>query len=93
MESNSFSGGLTLDTGVERLIGAFAKHVEVEQYIGMPFLGDIPILKFLFGWESTVDSKLKVFVTMTAIPAGIEHVPTPAAGKVIDTLTAMHSAK
>ena len=40
-----------------------------------------------------VDSKLKVFVTMTAIPAGIEHVPTPAAGKVIDTLTAMHSAK
>lgn len=93
MESNSFSGGLTLDTGVERLIGAFDKHVKVEQYIGMPFLGDIPILKYLFGSESTVDSKLKVFVTMTAIPAGIEHVPTPAAGKVIDTLTAMHSAK
>lgn len=67
--------------------------MKVEQYIGMPFLGDIPILKYLFGSESTVDSKLKVFVTMTAIPAGIEHVPTPAAGKVIDTLTAMHSAK
>lgn len=93
MESNSFSGGLTLDTGVERLIGAFDKHVKVKQYIGMPFLGDIPVLKYLFGSESTVDSKIKVFVTMTAIPAGIEHVPSPAAGKVIDTLTAMHSAK
>ena len=93
MESNRFSGGLTLDTGAERLIGAFDKHVKVEQYIGMPFLSGIPILKYLFGSESSVDSTIKVFVTMTARPVGIDNRPSPAAGKLIDTLTAMHRKK
>lgn len=90
IESNRFSGSLTLDTGVEKLVGAFDKHVMVEQYIGMPFLGSIPVLKYLFGSESKVDSKLRVFVTMTAKPVETENLPTPAAGEMIDTLTAMN---
>ena len=44
---------------MEKLVGAFDKHVMVEQYIGMPFLGSIPVLKYLFGSESKVDSKLE----------------------------------
>ncbi|MPN34834.1 hypothetical protein SDC9_182328 [bioreactor metagenome] len=93
IESNSFSGALTIDAGVERLIGAFDKHVMVEQYIGMPFFADIPILKYLFGAESKVDSKLKVFVTMTAKPVETKNVPSPAAGEMIDTLIAASAAK
>ena len=93
IESNSFSGALTLDTGVERLVGTFDKHVMVNQYIGMPFLGDIPVLKYFFGSESKVDSKIKVFVTMTAKPVETENTPSPAAGKMIDTLAAAAVAK
>jgi len=93
MESNSFSGALTLDSGVERLIGTFDKHVMVNQYIGMPFLGDIPVLKYFFGSESKVDSKIKVFVTMTGKPVVTENLPSPAAGKMIDTFAAVNSAK
>jgi len=93
VDTNSFSGALTLDSGVERLIGAFDKHVMVNQYIGMPFLGDIPILKYIFGSESKVDSKVKVFVTMTGKPVVTENAPLPAAGKMIDTLAAANVAK
>ena len=58
--------GLTLDTGVERLIGAFDKHVKVEQYIGMPFLGDIPILKYLFSTTTTSLEKSRFYLAVTA---------------------------
>ncbi len=93
IESNYFSGALTLDTGAEKLIGAFDKHVMAEQYIGMPFLGEIPVLRYLFGSESKVDSKIKVFITMSAKPVEIQNAPSPSAGEMIDTLTALNAAK
>lgn len=84
IDSNSFSSNLTLEAGAEKLLAVYDKHVVTEQYNGMPFLGEIPVLKYLFGAESKVDSKMRVFVTMSAVPVETKNIPNPAAGKVIE---------
>ncbi|MDD3154600.1 MAG: hypothetical protein PHS41_07010, partial [Victivallaceae bacterium] len=68
VDSNTFSSNITLECGTEKLVAEFSKNVKVNQYNGMPFLGEIPVLKYLFGAESKVDSKMRVFVTMEATP-------------------------
>lgn len=78
VESHTFESALTIERDVERLIAAFDQDVEVEQYNGIPFLGEIPVLKYLFGSESKVKSKMKVFVTMRATPViGKSAIPAP----------------
>ncbi len=84
-DSNAFSSALTLQCGTEKLVAAFDKTVKVTQYNGMPFFGEIPVLKYLLGSESKVDSRMKVFITMSAKPLITANKPNPAAGKVIDT--------
>ena len=84
IDSNSFSSNLTLEAGTEKLLAVYDKHVVTEQYNGMPFLGEIPVLKYLFGAESKVDSKMRVFVTMSAVPVETKNIQNPAAGKVIE---------
>lgn len=74
-DSNTFNSSLTLNVGTEMLVAAFDKSVEVEQYNGVPFLGEIPVLRYLFGAESKVKSKFKVFVTLTATPVVTKNSP------------------
>ena len=81
-DSNTFNSSLTLNVGTEMLVAAFDKSVEVEQYNGVPFLGEIPVLRYLFGAESKVKSKFKVFVTLTATPAVTKNSPDAAIAAV-----------
>lgn len=92
VDSNDFTTNVTLQCGTEKLVAAFDKTVKTEQYNGIPYLGEIPVLKYLVGSESKVDSTFKVFVTLSAKPVILENVPAPTAGKVIDTF-AMNNTK
>ena len=84
IDSNTFGSMLTLENRAEKLIASFDKEIEVEQYNGMPFFGDIPVLKYLFGAESRVKSTMKIFVTMKAEAVENGSVVPPAAGEVIE---------
>ncbi|MFZ2655949.1 MAG: hypothetical protein WAX69_13545 [Victivallales bacterium] len=65
---NTFRSWLTLETDTEKLLGTYEREHEVNQYNGIPFLGDIPVLKYLFGAMENSKAKTKVFVTATAKP-------------------------
>ncbi len=80
-DENHFSSWLTLAGGTEKLIAAFEKEVDTTQYNGMPFLGDIPVLRYLVGAESSVKSKLRIFVTLTATPVVTAN-PAPEIAKL-----------
>jgi hypothetical protein len=62
---SNFKSWLTVAAGTEKLLGIFDREQDVSQYNGMPFLGDIPVLKYLFGAVEHSKSSSKVFVTVS----------------------------
>jgi len=83
VNTNAFGSTLTLQTGAEKLLAIYDKDLYVKQYNGMPFLGDIPVLKYLVGSESEVKTKAKVFVTITATAVNPDAKLSAWAGQVI----------
>ena len=57
------TGGVTIQTGREHLLTEFIQEQTVEQTIGVPFLCEVPILKYIFG--TTTQSREKVFYFVT----------------------------
>lgn len=88
VDSSEFNSTLTIAGGAEKLIATYDKDIYTKQYNGMPFLGDIPVIKYLFGSEAWVKSKAKIFVTMTATPIVPETDIPGAAGKIISVAKA-----
>lgn len=89
----AFDSTLTIQGGTEKLLAAFDKDLYIKQYNGMPFLGDIPVLKYLFGAETMVKSKTRVFVTMTATPI-LPNTDMPgAAGEIIEAAKVASTTK
>ncbi len=88
VNTNSMYSTLTIADGAEKLIATYDKDVYTYQYNGVPFVGEIPVLKYLLGSESKVKSKSKVFVTMKAEAISPDAAMPDWAGKVIaaDTL-------
>ncbi len=66
VNSTGMASSLCLDVGKEQLIGTWEQTYDVKQNVGIPFLSDIPILKYLFGTEKISKSTSKVFVTLQA---------------------------
>jgi len=64
MEGCAISSNLTFEICSEQLLGVFNQTQKVEQTIGMPFLSDIPVLKYLFSTTTTINSETKIFVTV-----------------------------
>ncbi|MEI8248657.1 MAG: hypothetical protein WCI51_22695, partial [Lentisphaerota bacterium] len=64
-ESSAIASNLTFELQGEHLLGVFNQVQKVEQTIGMPFLSDIPYLKYLFSTTTTIDSDVKLYVTVT----------------------------
>lgn len=60
------TSNLTLAVGNERLLATWKKEYDTEQTIGMPFLSDIPVLKYLFGTTTKIKSTSYYFVTVKA---------------------------
>ncbi|MFA6567999.1 MAG: hypothetical protein WCS96_07295, partial [Victivallales bacterium] len=65
---SNFRSWLTLATGMEKILGIYSREHEVSQYNGIPFLGDIPVLKYIFGAVENSKAKTRVYVTVSARP-------------------------
>ncbi len=61
-----------IKTNEEIALFQFADEIEAKEYVGMPFLGDIPVFKYLVGREISVSRKLYNFITITAKPVSME---------------------
>jgi hypothetical protein len=74
---------LTLEAGTEKLLTTYTKEHMVKQYNGMPFLGDIPVLKYIFGAAANSKTKTRVFITVKSSPVVPDTSVSEWAGKVI----------
>jgi len=66
VETSAVNGNCNLLTGDEKIIGYWSKDSKVEQTIGVPFLSDIPVVKYLFGTTTTSVEKSYFFVVAKA---------------------------
>lgn len=66
IETSNISGNLSMELNQEKIIASWEKLQEVEELIGVPFLSEIPILKYLFSTTTTSQEKTKVYLTVKA---------------------------
>ncbi len=71
-------GNLTLGFRREKLLGSYSKEVDATQTTGLPWLTRLPVLKYLFGTETTQKEKVTIIVTAEAIPVHPNQQPTIA---------------
>ncbi len=64
-ESTTSSAGV-IQTGSERLLSRWEKEENVEQTIGVPFLCELPVLKYIFGTTTTTKEKYYYLLTVKA---------------------------
>ena len=67
-EKTSVESHSLLAMGQEKVLTSWTRNTRVDQTIGIPFLCEIPILKYLFGTTTTNIEKNHYFVTARAIP-------------------------
>lgn len=60
----SVAGGGSVKTGEERLLTHLVQESEVEQTIGVPFLCELPILKYVFGTTTRNKERFYYFVSV-----------------------------
>jgi type II secretory pathway component GspD/PulD (secretin) len=77
---------LTLACGAEKLLAEFTREQDVNQYNGIPFLGDIPGLKYAVGADTHSKSYAKYFVTVEATPIRPEASLSAWAGEVVEAV-------
>ena len=66
IETSQFTGNAVVELNREKILASWDKEDEVEQTIGVPFLSEIPILKYLFSTTTTSREKTHVYMTVTA---------------------------
>jgi len=66
VNTTGMSSSILCDVGREQLLGTWEQTYDVKQNIGIPFLSDVPILKYLFGTEKISKSTSKIIVTIQA---------------------------
>ena len=66
IETSQFTGNMTLELNREKILASWDKTEKVEQTIGVPFLCEIPILKYLFSTTTTETVKTRVYLTVRA---------------------------
>ncbi len=70
VQNNFYFGSYTkLRANSEKLLATYVKVHKVTQNNGIPFLSEIPILKYIFGSTSESKIKYRYFVTVEAMPA------------------------
>ena len=64
--ANTSSDAKTVHFGREHLLAHVTREFDVEQTTGVPFLCNLPILKYIFGTTTTIKEKNYIFVTVEA---------------------------
>jgi hypothetical protein len=78
VETSRLNGNCLIPLHKEIVLGRWEKISEVKQIIGVPWLSEIPILRYLFSTETTVKEQTRVYVTVkasllnTAKPDGLD---------------------
>lgn len=67
-EKENFRSSTSLAFGKEQLLTSWNKTSNVEQTIGVPFLCELPVLKYIFGTTTSNTEVTRVFVTVRATP-------------------------
>ena len=67
-ETENISSQTVLPFNREQLIASWNRSSNVEQTIGIPFLSEIPVLKYLFGTTTANTEVNRFFVTVRAVP-------------------------
>jgi len=93
VNTNLIRSYLTTSTGSEKLIASFKRHHDVNQNNAMPFLGEIPGLKYLFGSSADTEADYKVFVTVETLPLPPRADLSAWAGKIINTSDSLMAKK
>jgi type II secretory pathway component GspD/PulD (secretin) len=81
---SNVSSDITLDLKTEKLLAVWTKENEVEQTVGIPFLCELPVLKYIFGTTTTIKSRNHYFVTVTGRLVHPEASLSKFAGRVIE---------
>jgi hypothetical protein len=81
--SSYVDSDLTLEFKTEKLLATWGRETEAEQTIGIPFLCEIPVLKYLFGSTTTIKEKVLLFVTAEANLVHPEASLSKFAGRVL----------
>ncbi len=66
LETSVIQGNSLIALKKEVILGGWDLEQEVEQVIGVPWLCDIPLLKYLFSTTTTTREKTRVYLTVTA---------------------------
>ena len=66
VEVTQLNGNILIPLDKETILGSWEKESEVEQVIGVPWLCEVPILRYLFSTVTTVKEKSKVYVSVNA---------------------------
>ena len=82
IETSQFTGNASIELNTEKILASWDKTEEVEQTIGVPFLSEIPILKYLFSTTTTTREKTRVCMTVTAEMTDTAR-QSPEAGKLV----------
>ncbi len=85
--SSVMTGSVTMDLNQEKLLASYEKENDVEQTIGVPFLSQIPILKYLFGTTTTIKERTYIIVTAEAVLVHPESAPAERLAKFSVTET------
>ena len=63
--TTSMNSSVLLDLNQEFILGQWDSVQEVEQTIGVPFLSEIPIIKYLFSTTTVSKEKCKLYLAIT----------------------------
>ena len=67
-ESENISARSVLEFNKEQLLGSWSSTTVVEQTVGVPFLCELPVLKYIFGTTTRNSEVNRFFVTLRAVP-------------------------
>lgn len=85
-EGTSVAGSVSLPFGQEKLLASWQRATDVEQTIGIPFLCELPVLKYIFGTTTSNADTVHYFVTARAVPVKISETVEPGVMAEFDEL-------
>jgi len=66
MNNQTLNSVQQMTSGSETVLTTFSREHDVTQFVGIPYLSELPVLKYLFGSETTSKAKTQVVITVKA---------------------------
>ena len=85
-EGTAVAGSVSLPFGQEKLLACWQRATDVEQTVGIPFLCELPVLKYIFGTTTSNAETVHYFVTARAVPVKINESVEPGVMAEFDEL-------